>query len=202
MGMWMLWTLKGYEPPTPREIRHFYSLLQAGYGETYFLSSTPMENWIPKGAVNPGRVQVSDDEKKKGFLWGLPSSNKRWKNSWFFVSGAWRRDVSASVRRNLLARRVPRHFTSPESWCNYSSVLSDKEIAQVARIAATPLAERGISFLLDEEKMIELGLFPRLHARLHRCKAFLPFSFFFSLFLYGPSHFWLTLMVAFYFSFQ
>ena len=81
MGMWMLWTLKGYEPPTPREIRHFYSLCQAGYGRTYFLSSTPMENWIPKGAVNPGRVQASDDEKKKGFLWGLPSSNKRWKNS-------------------------------------------------------------------------------------------------------------------------
>ena len=26
MGMWMLWKLKGYEPPTPREIRHFYSL--------------------------------------------------------------------------------------------------------------------------------------------------------------------------------
>ena len=88
MGMWMLWSLNGYEAPMPREIRHFYSLRPAGHGGTYFLSSTPMKNWIPKGAVNPGKVQVSNDEKEKGFLWGLSYSNKRWKNSWFFMSGA------------------------------------------------------------------------------------------------------------------
>ena len=175
MGMWMLWTLKGYEPPTPREICHFYSLRLAGHGGTYFLSSTPAKNWIPKGAVNPGKVQVSEDEKEKGFLWGLPSSNKRWKNSWFFISGDWHRGFRESARRNLRARRVPRHFTSPDSWCNSSPLLSDKEVAQVAKIATTSLAERGISFLLNEERMIAGGLFPPLHARLRRCKSFLPF---------------------------
>ena len=81
MGMWMLRSLNGYEAPTPREIRHFYSLSPAGHGGTYFLSSTPAKHWMPKGIVNPGRVQVSDDEKEKGFLWDLPTSNKRWKNS-------------------------------------------------------------------------------------------------------------------------
>ena len=81
----------------PHEIRHFYTLRQAGHGGTYFLLSSPVKNWIPEGAVNPEPVQVFDDEKKKGFIWGLPSSNKRWKNSWFFMSDAWHRDVSVSV---------------------------------------------------------------------------------------------------------
>ena len=68
MGMWVLWSLNGYEAPSPREIRHFYSLRPAGHGGTYFLSSTSAKHWMPKGAVNPGRVQVFDDEKEKGFL--------------------------------------------------------------------------------------------------------------------------------------
>ena len=45
----------------------------------------------------------------------------------------------------------------------------------MAKIAATFLARRGVSFLLNEERMIELGLFPRLHARFRRCKSFPPF---------------------------
>ena len=76
MSMWVLWSLNGYEAPTPREIHHFYSL-RPGDGGTYYLSSTPVKHWMPKGAVNPGKVEVSEDDKEKGFLWGLPSSNKR-----------------------------------------------------------------------------------------------------------------------------
>ena len=68
MCLCLMWKLKGYGPPTPREIRHFYTLRQAGNGGTYFLLSSPVENWIPEGVANPGQVEISDDEKKKGFI--------------------------------------------------------------------------------------------------------------------------------------
>ena len=113
-----------------------------------------MENWIPKAVANPGQVKVSSDEKKKGFIWGFPTSKKRWKNSWFFVGGEWDRDVPASGRRNLLAKKVPRHFTSPEAWSKAIPVLLDGEISNLATAAVLPLDERGRPFLLDEEKMI------------------------------------------------
>ena len=81
MCLGLMWKLKGYEPPTPHEIHHFYTLRQAGNSGTYFLLSSPVENWISEGMANPGQVEISGDEKKKGFIWGFPSSNKRWKNS-------------------------------------------------------------------------------------------------------------------------
>ncbi|KAK0578548.1 hypothetical protein LWI29_012027 [Acer saccharum] len=89
MCLYLMWKLKGYGPPTPREIRHFYTLRHVGNGGTYFLLSSPLENWIPEGVANPGQVEIFGDEKKKGFIWGFPTSNKRWKNSWFFVGGEW-----------------------------------------------------------------------------------------------------------------
>ncbi|KAK0607368.1 hypothetical protein LWI29_013934 [Acer saccharum] len=168
MCLCLMWKLKGYGPPTPREIRHFYTLRQAGNGGTYFLLSSPVENWIPEGMANPGQVEISGDEKKKGFIWGFPTSNKRWKNSWFFVGGKWGRDVLASSRRNLLAKKVPRHFTSPEAWSKATPVLLDREVSRLAAAAVLPLSSRDRSFLLDEEKMISEGIFTRLHARLPR----------------------------------
>ncbi|KAK0608003.1 hypothetical protein LWI29_023909 [Acer saccharum] len=168
MCLCLMWKLKGYGPPTPREIRHFYTLRQAGNGGTYFLLSSPVENWIPEGVANPGQVEISDDEKKKGFIWGFPTSNKRWKNSWFFVGGEWGRDVPASSRRNLSAKKVPRHFTSPEAWSKATPVLLDREVSRLAAAAVLPLSSRDRSFLLDEEKMISKGIFTRLHARLPR----------------------------------
>ncbi|KAK4856246.1 hypothetical protein QYF36_015660 [Acer negundo] len=156
----LIWKLKGYGSPSPREIRHLYILRPSGHGGTYFLLSSVAENWIPKGTVNPGQVEISDDEKKKGFIWGLPTSNKRWKNIWFFVSGAWGRDTLGSAHRNLLARKVPRHFTSPEVWSKMLSILSDDEISHLTAVAVLPLAKRGEPFLLDEEKMIKGRLFP------------------------------------------
>ncbi|KAK0570397.1 hypothetical protein LWI29_000563 [Acer saccharum] len=168
MCLCLMWKLKGYGPPTPREIRHFYTLRQAGNGGTYFLLSSPVENWIPEGMANPGQVEISGDEKKKGFIWGFPTSNKRWKNSWFFVGGEWGRDVPASSRRNLLAKKVPRHFTSPEAWSKATLVLLDREVSRLAATAVLPLSSRDRSFLLDEEKMISEGIFTRLHARLPR----------------------------------
>ncbi|KAK0580783.1 hypothetical protein LWI29_006169 [Acer saccharum] len=146
--------IEGLWTPTPCEIRHFYTLRQAGHGGTYFLLSSPVENWIPEGVANPGQVEVSSDEKKKGFIWGFPTSNKRWKNSWFFAGGEWGRDVPASGCRNLLAKRVPKHFTSPEAWSKAVPVLLDGEISHLAAAAVLPLDLRGRSFLLDEEKMI------------------------------------------------
>ncbi|KAK0590364.1 hypothetical protein LWI29_026011 [Acer saccharum] len=65
MCLCLMLKLKGNGPPTPREIRHFYTPRQAGNGGTYFLLSSPVENWIPEGVVNPGQVEVSSDEKKK-----------------------------------------------------------------------------------------------------------------------------------------
>ncbi|KAK0585815.1 hypothetical protein LWI29_034318 [Acer saccharum] len=168
MCLGLMWKLKGFGSPTPREIRHFYTLRQAGNSGTYFLLSSPVENWIPEGVSNPGQVEVSSDEKKKGFIWGFPSSNKRWKNSWFFVGGEWGRNVSANSRLSLVARKVPRHFTSPDAWSKTVPVLLDAEISHLAAAAVLPLDERGRSFLLDEDKMIAKGLFPRLPARLPR----------------------------------
>ncbi|KAK0583961.1 hypothetical protein LWI29_005639 [Acer saccharum] len=99
MCLCLIWKLKGYGAPTPREIRHFYTLRQAGNGGTYFLLSSSVENWILEGVANPGQVEVSSDEKKKGFIWGFPTSNKRWKNSWFLlaVSGAAMRLPAVAV---------------------------------------------------------------------------------------------------------
>ncbi|KAK0598870.1 hypothetical protein LWI29_000210 [Acer saccharum] len=168
MCLCLMWKLKGYGPPTPREIRHFYTLRQAGNGGTYFLLSSPVENWIPEGVANPGQVEVSSDEKKKGYIWGFPTSNKRWKNSWFFAGGEWGRDVPASSRRNLSAKKVPRHFTSPEVWSKAVPVLLDREISHLAAAAVLPLDSRDRSFLLDEEKMISQQIFTRLPARLPR----------------------------------
>ncbi|KAK0601946.1 hypothetical protein LWI29_028944 [Acer saccharum] len=168
MCLCLMWKLKGYGPPTPREIHHFYTLRQAGNGGTYFLLSSPVENWIPEGVVNPGQVEISDDEKKKGFIWGFPTLNKRWKNSWFFVGGEWGRDVPTSSRRNLSAKKVPRHFTSPEAWSKATLVLLDREVSRLAAAAVLPLSSRDRSFPLDEEKMISEGIFTRLHARLPR----------------------------------
>ncbi|KAK1554239.1 hypothetical protein Q3G72_009625 [Acer saccharum] len=171
MCLCLMWKLKGYGPPTPREIRHFYTLRQAGNGGTYFLLSLPVENWIPEGVANPGQVEVSSDEKKKGFIWGFPTSNKRWKNIWFFTGGEWGRDVPASSRRNLLAKKVPRHFTSPEAWSKAAPALLDREISHLTAAVVFPLDSRDRSFLLDEEKMIYEGIFTCLHARLPRCKS-------------------------------
>ncbi|KAK0592059.1 hypothetical protein LWI29_012594 [Acer saccharum] len=160
--------VEGLRASYAREIRHFYTLRQAGNGGTYFLLSSPVENWIPEGVANPGQVEVSSDEKKKGFIWGFPTSNKRWKNSWFFASGEWGRNVPAHNRHNLLARKVPRHFTSPEAWSKAAPALTDREVSHLAAAAVLPLDSRGRSFLLDEEKMISSEIFTRLHARLPR----------------------------------
>ncbi|KAK0585059.1 hypothetical protein LWI29_022835 [Acer saccharum] len=171
MCLCLMWKLKGYGPPTPREIRHLYTLRQAGHGGTYFLLSSLVENWIPKGVANPRQMEISSDEKKKGFIWGFPTSNKRWKNSWFFVGGEWGRDVPASSHRNLSAKKVPRHFTSPEAWSKAVPVLLDGEISHLAAVAVLPLDLRDRSFLLDEEKMIAQRVFTCLHARLPRRKS-------------------------------
>ncbi|KAK0574545.1 hypothetical protein LWI29_025263 [Acer saccharum] len=170
MCLGLMWKLKGYEPPTPREIHHLYTLRQAGNSGTYFLLSSPVENWIPEGVANPGQVEISGDEKKKGFIWGFPSSNKRWKNSWFFLGGKWGRDVSARGRLNLAAKKVPRHFTSPDAWSKATSVLLDVEISRLAALAVLPLDEMGRPFLLDQDKMIAQWLFSRLPVRLPRLK--------------------------------
>ncbi|KAK0592892.1 hypothetical protein LWI29_027323 [Acer saccharum] len=170
MCLCLMWKLKGYGPPTPREIRHFYTLRQAGNGGTYFLLSSPVEKWIPEGVANPGQVEISSDEKKKGFIWGFPTSNKSWKNSWFFAGGEWGRNVSANSRRNLSVKKIPRHFTSPEAWSKAVPVLLDGEISHLAAAAVLPLSLRDRSFLLDEEKMIAERVFTRLPARLPRLK--------------------------------
>ncbi|KAK0584097.1 hypothetical protein LWI29_007595 [Acer saccharum] len=77
MCLCLIWKLKGYGPPTPRKIRHFYTLRQAGNSGTYFLLSSVVENWIPEGVANPGQIEISSDENKKGFIWGFPTLHKR-----------------------------------------------------------------------------------------------------------------------------
>ncbi|KAK0598910.1 hypothetical protein LWI29_000673 [Acer saccharum] len=146
MCLCLMWKLKGYGPLTPHEIHHFYTLRQAGNSGTYFLLSLAVENWIPKGMANPGQVEISSDEKKKGFIWGFPTSNKMWKNSWFFVGGEWGRDVPANVSHNFSTKKVPKHFTSPKAWSRAIPVLLDVEIAHLAAAAVLPLDERVCDF--------------------------------------------------------
>ena len=131
-----------------------------------------MESWIPEGVSNPGQVEISSDKKKMGFVWGFPTSNKRWKNSWFFVGGEWGRDNSADPRRNLLASKVPRHFTSPEAWSKALPALTPHEVKNVTEAAVLSLAKRGQEYFLDEARMVTCGIFPRLSARRRRCKFF------------------------------
>ncbi|KAK0585069.1 hypothetical protein LWI29_023016 [Acer saccharum] len=76
--------------------------------------------------------------------------------------------MSTSGRLSLVAKKVPRHFTSPDAWSKAVPVLLDVEVSHLAAVAVLPLDERGRSFLLDEDKMIAKGLFPRLPARLPR----------------------------------
>ncbi|KAK0580932.1 hypothetical protein LWI29_007831 [Acer saccharum] len=133
MCLGLMWKLKGYEPPMPREIHHFYTLRQAGNSGTYFLLSSPVENWILEGVANPGQVEIS--------------------------GGKWGRDVSARGRLNLTAKKVPRHFTSPDAWSKATPVLLDAEISRLAVAALLPLDERGRPFLLDEDKMIAQRFF-------------------------------------------
>jgi hypothetical protein len=181
-----MWKSMGRRSPTPREIRHFYVLRQSGHGGTYYLQSTPVENWIPEGVSNPGQVEISSDKKKMGFVWGFPTSNKRWKNSWFFVGGEWGRNNPADPRRNLRASKVPRHFTSPEAWTKASPALTPHEVKNVTDAAVLSLAKRGQEHLLDEARMVTCSVFPRLSARRRRCKlSFLNFSLKFALLVFA-----------------
>ncbi|KAK0594828.1 hypothetical protein LWI29_001006 [Acer saccharum] len=78
------------------------------------------------------------------------------------------RDVSARGRLNLAAKKVLRHFTSPDAWSKATPILLEVEISRLAATAVHPLDERGRPFLLDEDKMIAQRLFSRLPARLPR----------------------------------
>ena len=68
MCMWHMWHKMKRTPPTPHEIRHFYSLRQLGKTGIYFLLSTQPEYWIPKDVEVHGQVEMSTDEKMKGFV--------------------------------------------------------------------------------------------------------------------------------------
>ena len=87
MCLWHFWYRMKLPPPTPREIRYFYTLRQSGRSGTYFLLSSKPDHWIPKGVEVIGKVDTTKEDKAKGFIWGFPSSNKYWKNSWFFIGG-------------------------------------------------------------------------------------------------------------------
>ena len=115
---------------------------------------------------------VSSDPNKKGFIWSFPTSNKRWKNSWFFAGGQWGRNVAADSCGNFRAKRVPRHFTSLEAWSKAVPALLDAEVSHLAAAAVLPLGERGRPFLSIDEKMIAQRLFSRLSAGLPRRKYF------------------------------
>ena len=84
--------------------------------------------------------------------------------------------MSARGHLNLTAKKVPRHFTSPDAWSKAIPVLLDIEISRLPTAAVLPLDERGRPFLLDEDKMIAQRLFSRLPARLPRSKFYM-FSF-------------------------
>ncbi|KAL5814713.1 hypothetical protein ACOSQ4_025354 [Xanthoceras sorbifolium] len=88
--------------------------LPMGLGSYYLMSSQPNQ-WLPideDGRKLSGKLDVLDD-KKRGIIWGLPSSNKYWKGAWFFVSGDWGRSLPADREKSLSEAYVPRLFTQP-----------------------------------------------------------------------------------------
>ena len=78
--------------------------------------------------------------------------------------------MAADSCGNFTAKRVPRHFASPDAWSKTDHVLSDDEVSRLAAAAVLPLDERGGEFLLVEEKLISQGIFSRLPAGLTRRK--------------------------------
>ncbi|KAL5782951.1 hypothetical protein ACOSP7_007980 [Xanthoceras sorbifolium] len=76
--------------------------LPMGHGSYYLASSNPNQ-WLPIGEDGKklsSKLDVSD-EKKRGVVWGLPSSNKYWKRAWFFVDGDWGRNLPADREKSL-----------------------------------------------------------------------------------------------------
>ncbi|KAK0603152.1 hypothetical protein LWI29_001916 [Acer saccharum] len=163
MCMWHMWHRMKRPPPTPREVRHFYSLRPVGKIGIYFLQSNQPEFWIPKDVVVKGRVEPTTDEKMKGFVWGFPTSNKFWKNSWFFVGKRWGQSISFDLDGARMTCRVPRYFCTPQ-WNHTTSAFTDEELKTLARAAVRPLEKRGKPYLYDEGKMIKARLFPQISA--------------------------------------
>ena len=58
--------------------------------------------------------------------------------------------MAADSGRNLVAKRVPRHFTSPEAWSKAAPALLNTEVSYLAVAAVLPLDERGRPFLSIE----------------------------------------------------
>ncbi|KAK0606502.1 hypothetical protein LWI29_038413 [Acer saccharum] len=167
MCMWHMWHRMKRPPPTPREIRHFYSLRPVGKTGIYFLQSSQPESWILKNVVVKGEIEPTTEEKMKGFVWGFPTSNKFWKNSWFFVGKDWGQSISFDLDGTQLTCRVPRYFCTPQ-WNHLTSVFTDEELKTLARATVRPLEKRGKPYLYNEGKMIKARLFPQISARRRR----------------------------------
>ena len=106
----------------------------------------------------------------KGFVWGFPTSNKFWKNSWFFVGKRWGQSINFNLDGTRMTCRVPRYFCSPQ-WNHGTSAFTDEELKTLARRAAVrPLGKRGKPYLYNEGKMITARLFPQISARRKRRK--------------------------------
>ncbi|KAK0578741.1 hypothetical protein LWI29_015512 [Acer saccharum] len=167
MCMWHMWHRMKRPPPTPHEIRHFYSLRPVGKTGIYFLQSTQPELWIPKDVVVKGEIKLTTEEKMKGFVWGFPTSNKFWKNSWFFVGKNWGQSISFDLDGTRMTCLVPQYFCTPQ-WNHLTSAFTNEELKTLARAAVRPLEKRGKPYLYNEGKMIKARLFPQISTRRKR----------------------------------
>ncbi|KAL5797799.1 hypothetical protein ACOSQ2_002619 [Xanthoceras sorbifolium] len=87
-----------------------------GTDGSYYLASSTPNQWLPigdDGKKRFGKLDVLDD-KKRGVMWGLPSSHKYWKGAWFFVSGDWGRSLPADREKSLSEAYVPCLFTQTD----------------------------------------------------------------------------------------
>ncbi|KAK3230169.1 hypothetical protein Dsin_002050 [Dipteronia sinensis] len=96
----------------------------------------------------------------KGFIWGFPTSNKYWKNNWFFVQGEWGETVVADPRQELARNSVPRHFYSPELWNQTPTTLTEDQAKNVVKAAQTTWEARDRCILFTEKDLLDLGLSP------------------------------------------
>ncbi|KAK0584270.1 hypothetical protein LWI29_010307 [Acer saccharum] len=146
MCLCLMWKLKGYGPPTPREIRHFYTLRQAGNGGTYFLLSSPVENWIPRVWRTLVRSRSPVTRRRRVSSGASLPQIRGGKTVGFSPAASGVEMYLPTNRHNLLARKVPRHFTSPEAWSKAAPALTDREVSHLAAAAVLPLDSRVCDF--------------------------------------------------------
>ncbi|TXG51243.1 hypothetical protein EZV62_023767 [Acer yangbiense] len=152
--------------PSVNEIKHCL-ILRKSMNETgsYYLGSYHPSRWMPIGEDGKrmeGKLDLpikEDVPKKNGLIWGAPSSNKYWKESWFFVQGNWgRKPLDNPDGMDL---DIPRHFCEARTYTDQSRLTKD-EVNRVSHAVQTAMGSQNFKTLVTAEKLKTFGLIQAL----------------------------------------